>query len=213
MNDTENVLNIFYLKHLGDKENNELSLLLLRYRIVFSTGPMNIGTTVVVEHNIPTCTAEPVKQLPRRIPHTLKKEVDKQVTLMLDTGNVSCSNSPWSSPVVLVKKRDGSVRFCVDYRRLDAVTVKESYPLPRIDDTLDALSGARCFTTLDLAAGYWQAPVAEEDKKNSTFVTQKSSWQFNKMPFGLANAPANLSADDESSTSRVSVVGVPHLPR
>ena len=117
---------------------------------------MDIGTTGVVEHKIPTGTAQPVKQLPRKIPHTLKEEVDKQVTLMLDTGIVSCSNSPWSSPVVLVKKRDGSVRFCIDYRRLNAVTVKDSYPLPRIDDTLDALSSARYFTTLDLAAEYWQ---------------------------------------------------------
>ena len=112
--------------------------------------------TAVVEHKIPTGTAQPVKQLPRRIPHTLKEEVDKQVTLMLDTGIVSCSNSQWSSPVVLVKKCDGGVRFCVDYRRLNAVTVKDSYPLPRIDYMLDALSGARYFTTLDWAAGYWQ---------------------------------------------------------
>ena len=113
------------------------------------------------------------------------------MTLKLDTGIVSCSNSPWSSPVVLVKKRDGGVRFC-DYRRLNAVTVKDSYPLSRIDDTLDALSGPRYFTTLDLAAGYWQVPVAEEDKKKTAFVTQKDLWQFNKMPFGLANAPATF---------------------
>ena len=192
MNDTENFLSIFHLDHLGDKERNELSRVLLKYRSVFSTGPMDIGTTGVVKHKIPTGTAQPVKQLPRRIAHALKEEVDKQVTLMLDTGIVSCSNSPWSSPVVLVKKRDGVVRFCIDYRRLKAVTVKNSYPLPRIDDTLDELSGARYFTTLDLAAGYWQVPVAEEDKKKTAFVTQKGLWQFNKMPFGLANAPATF---------------------
>ena len=87
---------------------------------------MDIGTTGVLEHKILTSTAQPVKQIPSRIPHTLKEEVDKQVTLMLDTGIVSCSNSPWSSLVVLVKKRDGGIRFCTDYRRLNAVTVKDT---------------------------------------------------------------------------------------
>ena len=111
INDTENFLSIFHLDHLGDKERNELSRVLLQYRSVFSTGPMDIGTTGLVEHKIPTGTAHPVKQLPRRIPHTLKEEVDKQMTLMLDTGIVSCSNILWSSPAVLMKKRHGGVRF------------------------------------------------------------------------------------------------------
>lgn len=133
-----------------------------------------------------------MKQLPRRIPHTMKEEVDRQVTSMMDAGVITASSSPWSSPVVLVKKRDGGVRFCVDYRRLNSVTLKDSYPLPRIDDTLDALSGAKYFSTLDLASGYWQVPVAEQDKEKTAFVTQRGLWQFNKMPFGLANAPATF---------------------
>ncbi len=102
------------------------------------------------------------------------------------------SQSPWASPVVLVGKKDGSVRFCVDYRKLNLLTKKDVYPLPRIDDSLSALGAKQVYTTLDLTSGYWQIPIAEEDKEKTAFVTHKGLFEFNVMPFGLCNAPATF---------------------
>ena len=99
---------------------------------------------------------------------------------------------PWSSPVVLVTKKDGGTWFCVDYRRLNDVTVKDAYPLPRIDDTLDMLAGKQWFSTLDLASGYWQVSLSQEARVKTAFATHSGLFQFRVMPFGLCNAPATF---------------------
>ncbi|CAK9799160.1 Retrovirus-related Pol polyprotein from transposon 297 [Anthophora plagiata] len=111
---------------------------------------------------------------------------------MESQGVIEKSESPWSSPIVLVKKKDGSTRFCVDYRRLNSITKKDSYPLPRIEDTLDALVGSSWFSTVDLQSGYWQISMEEADREKTAFCVGSGLWQFKVMPFGLCNAPATF---------------------
>ena len=100
--------------------------------------------------------------------------------------------SPWAGPIVLVQKPDGSIRFCVDYRKLNDATHKDSYPLPRIDGTLDRLGGAQYFSTLDRQLGYWQVPVEGKDQQKTAFITPQGLFEFRRMPFGLCNAPATF---------------------
>ena len=111
---------------------------------------------------------------------------------MLSQGIVQPSQSPWASPIVLVKKKDVGLRFCVDYRQLNRVTKPDVFPLPRIDDTVDMLSGAKYFTTLDLASGYWQVCMDHASQEKTAFITHSGLYEFKKMPFGLVNAPATF---------------------
>ena len=122
-----------------------------------------------------------------------RDEAKTHVQQMLKDGVAEPSSSPWASPVVLVKKKDGSTRFCVDYRKLNDVTVKESYPLPTADSCFDALAGSRWFPTLDLSSGYWQVDMDVRDKQKTAFTTGSGGlYQFTVMPFGLCNAPATF---------------------
>ena len=119
----------------------------------------------------------------------MKKE-EECVTDMLTGGQIETSDSPWSSPVILMTKKDGGTHFCVDYWRLNDVTVKDAYPLPRIDDTLDILAGKQLFSTLDLASGYWQVSLSQDARVKTAFATHSGLFQFRALPFGLCNAPA-----------------------
>ena len=111
---------------------------------------------------------------------------------MQQQGIVKPSSSPWASPVVLVPKKDGSIRFCVDYCRLNRVTKKDVYPLPRIDDILDTPAQAKYFTTLDLSAGYWQVEFDSSSRSKTAFMTHCGLYEFTCMPFGLCNAPSTF---------------------
>ena len=124
-------------------------------------------------------------------PQKMKKE-EECVTEMLTGGQIEPSDSPWSSPVMLVTKKDGGTRFCVDSRRLNDATLKDAYPLPRIDDTLDMLSGKQWFSTLDLVSGYWQVSLSREAHVKTAFATHSGLFQFKVMPFGFCNAPATF---------------------
>ncbi len=138
---------------------------------------------------IQTSDALPKRQRVRRTPFAVRGEVARQLREMQGSGVISPSASPWASPVVLVRKKDGTLRFCIDYRELNSVTKTDTFPLPRNDDMLDQLNKAKFFSTLDLASGYWQVQVHPQSKEKTAFVTHRGLYQFNVMPFGLKNAP------------------------
>eukprot|EP00731_Ephydatia_muelleri_P021521 Em0014g112a len=173
-------------------EKEELFSLLLEFADVFSLSTKNLGHTKVLQHRIDTGNAQPVHLPPRRIPHARREELKEMLRDMLEKNAIEHSDSPWSSPIVLVKKKDGTTRFCVDYRKVNEVTRKDAYPLPRVDDTLDTLAGSKFFSTLDLTTGYWQVEVAPEDQPKTAFTTPEGLYQFKVMPFGLCNAPATF---------------------
>ena len=124
------------------------------------------------------------------MPFAVRQEVARQIREMQQAGVVQPSSSPWASPVVMVRKKDGTHRFCIDYRDLNAVTVPDTFPLPQIDDLLDQLGQSRFFSTLDLASGYWQIRVHPDSRKKTAFVTPQGLFEFRVMPFGLTNAPS-----------------------
>ena len=133
-----------------------------------------------------------MRQAPRRYPSEQREEIARQIDELLSQGLIEQASSPWSSNVVLVTKKDGSKRLCIDNRQLNAATLKDAYPLPRIDDTLDALSGAKWFSTLDMTSGYWQVQLDEQAKQKSAFIANGGLYAWRVMPFGLCNAPATF---------------------
>lgn len=179
-------------KDLSSVELSEVRKLLENYCDVFAMGGTVHGRTNLITHKIDVGGARPIKQQPRRLPLAKREEAERIIQGMKNDAIIEPSSSPWMSPVVLVKKKDGSTRFCVDYRQLNHITKKDSYPLPRIDDTLDTLSGSKWFSTLDLKSGYWQVEMAPEDREKTAFSVGSGLWQFTVMPFGLCNAPATF---------------------
>ena len=176
---------------LSPIEQQQLLNLLTSFSTIFTTANDPLGRTNVVKHSIQT-SGPPIRQPLRRLPQAMKPVVEMEVQKMLEQGVIQHSTSPWSSPVVMVRKKDGAWRFCVDYRKVNAATRQDAYPLPRIDATLDSLSGSVYFTTLDLASGYWQVELEETAKETTTFSTPDGHFEFNVMPFGLTNAPATF---------------------
>jgi len=178
-------------KNLNESQKQFCAEFINEFRDVFSE-EIIAGNCEIGEHVINLQDSSPIKQVPRRIPIHMREEVNKIIMDMKNQGVIEESKSPWMSPAVLVKKRDGTIRFCIDFRKLNAVTKKDSYPLPRIDDIFDQLSGNSWYSTLDLKSGYWQVKIRSEDKEKTAFSVGNGLWQFRVMPFGLCNAPATF---------------------
>ena len=178
--------------HLEDTQRTKVAELLIKMKRVFAVNSEDLGRTDLVEHEIDTGTARPIKQRPCHTPIAFKGEEEKEIQSMLKKGAIRESNSPWSSPVILVRKKGGSTHFCVDYRRLNEVTRTDSYPLPRMEDCLDSLAGAKYFSTVDMASGYWQIKVKDKDQEKTAFVTKSGLYEFVVMPFGLVGAPSTF---------------------
>ncbi|CAM4567746.1 unnamed protein product [Caretta caretta] len=174
---------------LGCIQRQQIQELCTSYALMFSATP---GLTEWAYHSIDTGNARPIKVQPYRVSPQAKTAIEREIQDMLQMGVIRPSGSAWASPVVLVPKPDGEIRFCVDYRKLNAVTRPDNYPMPRTDELLEKLGWAQFISTLDLTKGYWQVPLDECAKERSAFITHVGLYEFNGFPFGLRNAPATF---------------------
>ena len=181
-------------KNLSDNYHKEqLAKLLNEHSGAFAQDKMDLGTCSLIKHQINTGSAAPIRQPLRRTPKGFEGEEEKYLKQQLQAGVIVPSTSPWASPVVLVRKKsDGSVRWCIDYRKLNNVTVMDAYPLPCIDTCLDYLSTARFFSTADLQSGYWQLKLDEKDRAKTAFITRYGLYEYTKLPMGLSSAPSTF---------------------
>ena len=177
---------------LTSEESKLLQDCVLQHHEVFAIEDNERGEVVDIEHRIDTSDSPPIRQIPRRVPFAVRGEMSRMVREMLRDDVIKELASPWASPVVLVREKDGSLRFCVDYRQLNAVTHKDTFPLPRIDDLLDQMQGKKVFSTIDAKRGYWQIKVHEASREKTAFVTFDGLYEFKVMPFGLCNAPSTF---------------------
>ena len=173
---------------LNDVEKVQLHQLLTKYSDIFATHPHDLGRTHLASHKILVDHSVPIKQRPYCVLHAHKQDVTDHVHDMSDHHLIRPSQSPWSSPVIIVPKKDGGTRFVVDYRKLNSLTKKDSYHLPRIDDTLDCLGGAAYFSVVNFCSGYFHIPLDDDSKQYTAFSTQDGPFEFEVMPFGLCNA-------------------------
>lgn len=175
---------------LDNEQLMKVKALLLKHQSVFSKTKSDLGYVDVIQHRINTGLAPPIKQAPHKVPLTQRDEVNQEIDRMLDMGIIEPSASPWAAPIVPVRKPDGSIRICSDMRKLNTVILKDQYPLPRIQDCLDSLKGAKYFSTLDATSGFFQLSIHPDDMDKTAITCHKGQFRYTVLPMGLANAPA-----------------------
>ena len=166
--------------------------LITKYIELLALSKTRLGKTGIIKHKINTGEHEPIAGKPYRTNDEKKKIIKEEIEKMEKSGIIRKSYSPWASPVVIIDKKDGSKRFCIDFRKVNDITKTDAHPLPRIDDLLEQFRTARYFSSMDLASGYWQVEMDEKDKEKTAFTCHLGLYEFNVMPFGLKNAPATF---------------------
>ena len=180
-------------KNLSTKEYQEVRDTMKTWESLFSDDDLTLGHTDAVKHRIKLKDDQPIKERYRRIPPGMLDELRQCLKQMLDAGVIRESHSPWASNIVPVRKKDGKLRVCIDYRELNKRTIKDAHAIPRIEDILDQLSGKKYFSVVDLKSGYWQVEVDERDKKYTAFtVGPLGLFECNRLPFGLCNSPSTF---------------------
>ena len=180
------------IDHLNFEETKKLASTLTNYADIFSVNELDLGCFSGVTHHIDTGTTKPIRQGMRRAPMAFQDEEKKHLESLLKINVIQPSSSDWASPPVLVRKKNGKLRYCLDYRKLNQVTVKDAYPLLNISECLDSLGNAQFFSALDMSSGYYQIMIAEEDRPKTAFITKYGLFEHIRMPFGLCNAPATF---------------------
>jgi hypothetical protein len=159
------------------------------YKDIFTDRP---GTTMLEQHKICLTTDEPIKLRPYPLPYAMREIVNKEIKQMLEDGIIERTDSPYASPIVMVRKADGSFRLCIDYRKLNKITIFDGEPMPSMVDIFNSLVQDNYFSKFDLSKGFWQIPIRAEDKPKTAFVTPDGIYQFRKMPFGAINSTATF---------------------
>ena len=209
----ETVDDVTISEQLSLEQQQQLKELLGEYTDIFSDVPQ---VTDIIQHTVKTTTEEPIYKKPYPVPYALRDQVKEEVDKMLKAGIIEPSNSPYAAPVVLVRKKDSSIRFCIDYRDLNKITIFDPRPMPRMDEILNKISKAKYITKLDMAKGYWQVPLDNDAKRKSAFVTPFGQFQFTVMPFGMVNSGATfvrlmnkvLAGHEEYADSFIDDVGI-----
>ena len=187
------LLDLSHLKDWPEAEKKKAKDLMAEYSDIFALHELELGQTTGVTHAIHTTSEVPIKERYRHIPKHRMDEVRVMIEEMLRIGVIKESKSPWCNAVVLARKKNGDLRLCIDFRKLNERTVKDAYPLPRIKEALDNIRGACIFTSLDLKQGFWEVPMDEKSKAKTAFtVGPLGFYEFERMPFGLCNAPATF---------------------
>ena len=178
---------------LSPDEQIKMKAFLEKNESCFAWSDEELGHTDLLPHRIKLTTDRPIAHRYRRIPPSQLQEVREHLDRLLEKEIIKPSTSPYAAPVVIVRKKDGSIRLCCDYRTLNSYMVRDSFPLARMEECIDALSGAKFFSTLDLASGYHQVKMAPEDQEKTAFTTPFGLYEWTRMPFGVACAPAHFS--------------------
>ena len=175
------------------KHREKVKDLLPEFHDMFALEDSEMGQREVMEHNIELTDEKPFKERPWNMPKGLLEEMKEHLDHMLDVGAITPSNSAWSNTVILVQKKDGGLRFCIDFRKLNTHTKKDAYPLPHSHDTISTLRGSHYYTTVDLLSRFWQTPMVEDSKKYTAFtVGMLGFFQCECMLFGLCNGPGTF---------------------
>ena len=179
-------------EELTEPQRQAIKQLFERFEDVMSKSDLDVGETHLIEHRVQTGAHPPIRQPLRRHPTAYNDAVDEHIDELLRHGILEPCQGPWASNIVIVRRKNGKIRCCCDYRGINACTYNDSYPLPNIEATIDALNGVAWFCTIDLRAGYHNIPVAEEDRDKTAIITRRGLFRYRRMPFGLSSAPGTF---------------------